>query len=315
MPRTLNCSQCKTPMYKLSLEGHYGNVVLVDVCERCHWVWFDRFESVRLSGLGWVAMLRHMLKLPAATQTQSAAPSCVHCGKTLNATRNLTRFGRSAAYECVGGHGQFQGFSMLLAERGLVRPMTAKDHGLLTESSGALACMNCGSTAKTALHSPANTYLHTPECEHCQSPYVLFDLPRLTKALTFRHARAIAVTDMPEASRLALACTGCGSPLNPSIDLRCEQCDQPVALPTVQAIKPLLDQLEPILKGSKPKQAAAWGSRWGERRKDAWGSQFGRLISRWLHPEATQISSGVATLLSYAAMGLVLWLGLRACIA
>jgi hypothetical protein len=313
MPRTLSCTECKEPLHKLSLEGHYGNAVLVDVCARCHWVWFDRFESVRLSGLGWVGLFRYMLQVPAATQTQSAAPKCVHCTETLKPVRNLTRFGRSAAYECVGGHGQFQGFSMLLAERGLVRPMTAKDHHFLTQNGKELECMNCGSTAKTALNSPANTLLHTPECQHCNSPYVLFDLPRLNQALTVRHARALDVPAEQDATRLSLACTGCGNPLDPSIDLRCAQCDQPVALPTVQTIKPLLDQLEPLLKSSKPKQAAAWGSRWNARRKDAWNSQFGRIISRWLHPQSTQITSALATFLVYATIGLVLWLGVRAC--
>jgi len=74
----LACPRCRTPMTALLLPSHRGGDVEVDHCAGCRLVWFDRFESVALDGLGWVRLLRTLELgvprplLPAAV----AQPGC-----------------------------------------------------------------------------------------------------------------------------------------------------------------------------------------------------------------------------------------------
>ena len=47
-------------MQGIALEGHYGRTVEIDRCARCHLVWFDSVESVRLAGTGLLALLSNL---------------------------------------------------------------------------------------------------------------------------------------------------------------------------------------------------------------------------------------------------------------
>jgi hypothetical protein len=108
MPSTsLNCSHCKQPMTAVALEGHYGQRIEIDSCGHCQLLWIDDFESVRLSGLGWIALLRHIhAESTSAAHTAATARahglqlplSCMRCANSLTPVRNLTRFGRTAAH-------------------------------------------------------------------------------------------------------------------------------------------------------------------------------------------------------------------------
>jgi hypothetical protein len=64
-------------MQQLTLEGHYTHKVDVDVCMHCHLVWFDTLESVRLSGLGWVQLIRQMIASPALNAPLAPQLGCV----------------------------------------------------------------------------------------------------------------------------------------------------------------------------------------------------------------------------------------------
>jgi hypothetical protein len=261
------CTNCQQPLQALQLEGHYGNLVNIDICGNCHLVWFDEFESVRLSGLGWLQLLRAMLACPRSTASLPAQMQCVRCRTPLKAVRNLTRFGRTAALECSHGHGQFQGFSLLLAERGLVRPVNHLDRKALAQERRLLSCLNCGADASAQTDSV---------CAYCDSPLVMIDLPRLTSALHVRHGQALQV-DAP-VRQLALSCLGCSQPLDPTQDVRCEHCDHSVALPELTAVKPLLDQVEPLLTNQRPRQARPWGERLRRLRGDFSATNLFRLL-------------------------------------
>jgi hypothetical protein len=202
MPSQINCSSCQQPMNEVVLEGHYTQQVTADVCGNCHLVWFDKYESVRLSGMGWVGLLREMMATPRATQTIPSRMGCVRCHGALKAVRNLTRFGRTAALECERGHGHYQGFALLLAERGLVRSMNSRDLAALREENESPSCLNCGAPVDDVPHSTSG---QTPECSHCGTPLMLFDLPRLTQALLVRHGDEIKPDETSQ--RLALAKT------------------------------------------------------------------------------------------------------------
>lgn len=170
-------------MRPLPLEGHYGPQVPTDLCPHCNLVWFDEFESVRLSGLGWVRLLREM---QAAVSDAFHTPlktrlCCPRCAGTLKPVHNLTRFGRFAALECPSRHGHLQTFSLLLAERGMVRPLAHADWQALRQEKREADCLNCGAVITPGMD----------RCAHCESPLVVIDMPRLMAALLIRHAEPL----------------------------------------------------------------------------------------------------------------------------
>jgi Transcription factor zinc-finger len=262
------CTSCQQPLRLIALEGHYTHKVEVDVCLHCHLVWFDALESVRLSGLGWVQLIRQMIASPALNAPLAPRLGCVRCQSPLKVVRNLTRFGRTAAQECPQGHGQYQGYSLLLAERGLVRPIYPHDRQALREQGRALGCLNCGAQVANDAQS----------CSYCDSPLVMVDVPRLTAALLLRFGDAVPM-DTP-AQQLGLACIGCGQPLDPTQDIRCANCDQSVALPHLQLLTPLLDSVEHLLKGRQPRQARPWGERLRRLKGDVRATQLYRLLQQ-----------------------------------
>jgi Transcription factor zinc-finger len=267
------CTSCQQPLQELKLEGHYGQQVLADICGNCHLVWFDAFESVRLSGLGWVGLLREMMAMPRASQNVPPKLQCVRCTGGLKAVRNLTRFGRTAALECERGHGHYQGFALLLAERGLVRSINSRDLAALKEEGVQPSCLNCGAPVEEV---PTALSGQTPVCNHCETPLMLFDLPRLTQALLVRHGDALNIEESRH--QLAIACRGCGQPLDATQDTSCETCGHVVAMPSMRAVLPLLDQIEPLLKGAMPRQARPWGEKLQRMKGDASATQ----MHRWM---------------------------------
>jgi hypothetical protein len=250
------CPQCARPMEAFELEGHYGQRVATDLCPHCNLVWFDAFESVRLSGLGWVQLLRRM----HAALADGAGPlkrelDCPRCRAPLKPVNNLTRFGRFAALECPRKHGHLHTFTLLLAERGLVRPLSQADARALAEENREPCCLNCGAPIEP----------RSERCAHCDSPLVVMDMPRLMAALLARHAEPL-----PEksAERVAWGCRGCGAPLAPNHMVRCDHCHHQVVVPSLLDLRPLLDKVEPLLRAAQPRQARPHGERLRQMRGD-----------------------------------------------
>lgn len=257
-------------MQRAVLEGHYSQRLEVDVCGVCHLVWFDAMESVRLSGLGWVQLLRVMQTHASSRAVLPRRMGCVRCQNPLQGVRNLTRFGRTAALECTQGHGHAQTFSLLLAERGLLREVLPSDRQALAREGRSLQCLQCGAAQDDA---------SAVACAYCESPLLVVDVPRLCSALLVRHADA--VTWPADVEPLALACKGCGQALNPTSDTRCPHCDHGVTWSDWAAVRPLLDAVEPLLRGQCPRQARPWGKRLQEQKGDYRATQLYRWFKRW----------------------------------
>lgn len=262
------CPQCGHTMAPLDLEGHYGQKVPTDVCGECHLVWFDAFESVRLSGLGWVQLLRRMQEAaPHRPGPLNAALACPRCAAPLKAVHNLNRFNRFAALECPRQHGHVQTFTLLLAERGMVRPLARDDIAALAEERRAPCCFNCGATVDAG----------AGRCSHCDSPLVVVDLPRLMVALLMRHAEPL-----PEGSaqRVSWPCHGCGAPLDPTREARCDRCHHAVVLPRPMDLGPLLDQVEPLLRAARPREARPHGEKLKAMRGNPEATALHRYMER-----------------------------------
>ncbi|MDQ6629067.1 MAG: hypothetical protein M3Z29_11600 [Pseudomonadota bacterium] len=237
-------------MQMITLEGHYGQRIEVDVCAACHLAWFDDTESVRLSGLGWSTLLRHMHAVPAGGGALVGPFRCVRCSAALKPVSNASRFGRSSAHVCSKGHGYSQTFGQLLAERGLVRPLGARDRQILKREGRLPACLNCGG----ALPERASLDL----CSYCRTPLLVFDLKRLLGSLMVRHGMSLPA----DAGRpVAWSCKACGSAVDPSRDTRCASCGHGVVAPSLSDAMPLLDILEPQLRALQPRGPRPHGER------------------------------------------------------
>lgn len=261
------CPACQHPLRHLALEGHYGKSVDVDLCADCHVVWFDAFESVRLSGLGWVQLLRAMVAQPASRAVLPRDMFCVRCSGPLCAVRNQTRFGRTAAMECRRCHGQLQTFTLLLAERGLLRQVLPADRRSLAQEGRTLQCLQCGAGD----HAPEAAH-----CVYCESPLLMVDVPRLASALLVRHGDALRLPS--GAKPLTVSCRGCGHPLDPTAQTQCPRCGHVLVWNDWLSVRPLLDAVEPLLRAQQPRQAKPWGTRLREQQGDHRATQFHRLM-------------------------------------
>jgi Transcription factor zinc-finger len=249
-PRVMVCTQCKAELQPITLEGHYGQQHEADLCPSCHLVWFDEFESVRLSGLGWIGLLRQMHSVMGASPTQplKLPLACVRCSAALKPVHMLTRFGQSAAHECPRKHGHYQTFSLLLAERGLVRPLSARDRRTLDTEQRPLTCLNCGAPV------PAG---NGAGCDHCASPLVVFDLQRLMASVMVRHGMPLPAD---EATHVRWPCRGCGDAVDPTSMTACVRCGHTVLAPSLADAMPLLTELEPRLRQFRAPGAQPMGA-------------------------------------------------------
>ena len=299
-------------MRALLLEGHYGQRVELDVCGHCRLVWIDDLESVRLSGLGWIGLLRQMhadAARPAPALELTLPLSCARCSAQLKPVRNLTRFGRTAAHECPRKHGYFQTYALLLAERGLVRLLNARDRKTLQEEHRTLTCLSCG--ASLSQGSTESAPRPTREsCSQCASPLVALDLPRLIASVTVRHALPLPADD---AQLARWPCHGCGDAVDPTRMSACERCGHAVVAPSLADAMPMLDALEPRLKNMRAPGARPMGERLrrlGDHRETAF---YRHLVRPLLHGPQTWMdadwaSRGPAVLLAVALALCWYWL-------
>jgi hypothetical protein len=250
-------------MSHLALQGHYGVQVELDSCADCRLVWFDAMESVRLSGLGWVALLRELAQIPSHQPAALALPpQCPRCSGPLQNQHNLTRFGRFTQLACGRGHGHGQAHGLLLSERGLFRSLLAPERQALAREGRTLDCLHCGAPLDGALE----------HCSHCTGAVVVVDLPRLAQALHLggdgSGMRAGAPRLKPGAEpdldeRRTWHCHACGAALNPTRAPQCPQCSHPVLVPALNDLLPLLDEAEQQLQQTRTDRAEQVASAWG----------------------------------------------------
>jgi hypothetical protein len=229
-------------MAHLSLQGHSLKPVVVDHCLSCRLVWFDTLESVQLSSLGWIRLLREM---QSGLRGEPMAPrpaelACPVCGSTLKAVHNATRYGRFPALECPRQHGHLHSHSGMLAERGLVRPLLGPERRALATERRTLLCFNCGAASDGS----------SEDCTYCASPLLVIDVPRLANALRQRPGHW---TDSPppEGVPLAWSCRACGAALDPSREAVCASCGHAVVVPSLLDLTPLLATLEHEMRSAE----------------------------------------------------------------
>jgi len=218
-PPAAHCGNCRQPMQAILFAGHYGRTVEIDLCAPCHLVWFDSLESVRLTGSGALALLTAMAAAHAEPHHTLRNARCPRCDGGIKTVHNVSRWGRTVQLECQRRHGAYQTFAQFLAEKGLIRPLTAADRAALARRADGLTCLNCG----------APLGAQDERCSHCDSLPGMIDVARLAAALDPDGATEQHAIHRTTARHASLHCTACGAPLPEGHALQCSHCGATLA--------------------------------------------------------------------------------------
>jgi hypothetical protein len=160
-------------MSQQTVEGHVGTEVHIDLCAGCQMIWFDHFESLRLSPGG---TLRLFQTIGASTASR-ARPlgdllTCPRCEIRLVLTNDRQRNTPFRYWRCVRNHGKLITFFEFLREKDFIRPLSPAQVDLLRQNVQMINCSNCGAPIDLARAST---------CAHCGSPISTVDLEQISR--------------------------------------------------------------------------------------------------------------------------------------
>lgn len=162
-------------MAELRLAAHYGREAVVDHCDGCGGVWFDRLESQQLTPGGTLRLLDRMADVkPSASGAVARRPRCVRCQRSLREVTDSQRDTRFTYHACSEGHGRFISAYQLLREKHLVRELSTQELLQLRAAVQQINCVNCGAPVSLS---------GTSACPHCQTPVSTVDPAQLRREL------------------------------------------------------------------------------------------------------------------------------------
>ena len=229
-------------MQRLTLSGHYGQRVDIDLCRHCDLVWFDGIETAQLSGgpalLELIGQMALSHDLPHELLRTDAR--CPRCDGALALAHNQTRWGRSSQLQCVRRHGAYQSFAQFLEEKGLLRAMSRLDRARLLRDRGRIECVNCGGSIGS----------DDERCPYCRSIASLLDVARLARALDPLDTIEPPAVYATPAQQQALQCAACGAALPPGETISCAQCGATLAIPSLAEANAAVQALAPALRAA-----------------------------------------------------------------
>ena len=139
----------------------------VDLCERCHALWFDTFESLQLTAEATLTLFRevHGAAAPARAALPTHLP-CPRCRATLVDTQDVQRTTRFRYWRCPRAHGRFTPFTHFLREKNFLRPLTAAQLDRLKSHIRTIRCSGCGAPVELA---------RDMVCRYCRAPIEALD--------------------------------------------------------------------------------------------------------------------------------------------
>jgi hypothetical protein len=168
-------------MRTLDLERTPHGRNAVDLCERCHGLWFDAFESVRLTPAATLQLFRevHGAAAPQRRGLPSHLP-CPRCRASLTPTQDLQRTTRFSYWRCPRGHGRYTPFVQFLREKDFVRPLSPAEIEKLKVHVRSVQCSGCGAPVELA---------RDMVCRYCRAPVEALDADAVARTLaTLHHA-------------------------------------------------------------------------------------------------------------------------------
>ena len=244
----LACGNCRQPMQRLALPGHYASRVELDLCPHCDLVWFDLTETAQLTGPALLALIDHMARSHAVRhEVLRRDPRCPRCEGRLGIVHNQSRWGRSSQLQCERRHGAYQSFAQFLGEKGLLRSMSRVDRAKLLRDKGRIDCVNCG----------ANIEAKDERCRFCESVPSLLDIARLARALDPHDNIEPHAVLAVHARAGALQCAACGVALPPGETISCSQCGATLAITDLDSANAAVQALAPALHAAAEKPSPA----------------------------------------------------------
>ena len=163
-------------MTALPLDAHYGAVIQLDACGRCHGLWIDGRESLRLTP-GSTLRLFELIhdQRDAARQPLAARLDCARCGLRLLDTHDRQRDAPFHYWRCGRGHGRFITFFDFLREKSFVRLLSPAQLAELKAQVRSENCSNCGAPVDLATATI---------CGYCRTPLSMLDFGQVERMLT-----------------------------------------------------------------------------------------------------------------------------------
>ncbi|HEX2540460.1 MAG TPA: hypothetical protein VHM00_05195 [Caldimonas sp.] len=235
------CGNCRKLMQRLTLPGHYGSRVEIDLCPHCDLVWFDFTETAQITG----PSLLELIGVMATSQTLPhemlhAKTACPRCGGNVKIVYNQSRWGRSTQLQCLRRHGAYQSFAQFLGEKGLLRPMSRVDRARLVRDRGHIDCVNCGARIDAADET----------CSFCRSVPSLLDVARLARALDPHEMLEPHAAHATPALQQAMQCAACGVALPPGETVSCSACGATLAITRLADAHASVAALAPALRAA-----------------------------------------------------------------
>ena len=172
-------------MQRLTLAGHYGRTLAIDLCPACAHVWFDGHEDLHLAPAGVLRLFEAMGRAATGARVAVGARKvCPRCATGLLRTHDRIRQTPYEYFRCTQGHGRFMGFAAFLRARHFVRDLTEAEVATLRVDARVIKCVNCGAATDISTRST---------CEYCQAPIAVLDADQLAKtiaALTAAEAKS-----------------------------------------------------------------------------------------------------------------------------
>ena len=163
----VNCPDCRALMTALTLDGHHGRPVAIDLCHACQTIWFDGYESLQLAPASVLRLFREVSDHAASRQPSASDAACPRCGGRLRVVKDQQRSTRFEYRTCPSRHGRLISFFNFLREKDFIRPMTPAQLAELRRHVQAVNCSNCG--------APVDLTKGTG-CAHCGSPLSMLDV-------------------------------------------------------------------------------------------------------------------------------------------
>jgi len=158
-------------MTALTLDGHLGTKVELDLCAACQVIWFDRLESLRLSPGATLSLFRTIGERKQTSPPPLGDPlKCPRCDLRLLLTNDRQRNTPFRYRRCAREHGRLITFFDFLREKDFVRPLSARQIADLRASVQSVNCSNCGAPIDLTLASA---------CAHCSTPLSMLDLNQI----------------------------------------------------------------------------------------------------------------------------------------
>ncbi len=153
--------------------------VEVDVCWPCHLIWFDGFESTKLSPSAVVEFFKliHAHQFDAASaamQPVTQTPDCPICGSHLRDTHDVTAKGRFKYWRCPVEHGRLITFVQFLREKSFIRDLSPVEIDALASTVKQIRCSSCGGPIDLRKDHA---------CSHCGAAISVLDKDAVTKTL------------------------------------------------------------------------------------------------------------------------------------